>query len=41
MAYTHPQQSNVQGQPNIDSIQLPEFTFHHGKVKKVINTADR
>ena len=37
--YTHPQQSNVLGQPNIDSTQLPEFTFHHGHVEKVINTA--
>ena len=34
MAYTHPQQSNVLGQPNIDSTQLPEFTFHHGHVEK-------
>ena len=40
MAYTHPQQSNVLGQPNIDSAQLPEFTFHHGHVEKVINTAE-
>ena len=40
MAYTHPQQSNVLGQPNIDSTQLPEFTFHHGHVEKVINTAE-
>ena len=36
MAYTHPQQSNVLGQPNIDSTQLPEFTFHHGHVEKVV-----
>ena len=35
--YTHPQQSNVLGQPNIDSTQLPEFTLHHGHVEKVIN----
>ena len=38
--YTHPQQSNVLGQPNIDSTQLPEFTFHHGHVEKVICTAE-
>ena len=38
--YTHPQQSNVLGQPNIDSTQLPEFTFHHGHVEKVICTSE-
>ena len=35
----HPQDTNVLGQPNIDSAELPEFTFHHGRVKTVINTA--
>ena len=35
----HPQDTNVLGQSNIDSAELPEFTFHHGWVKTVINTA--
>ena len=35
----HPQDTNVLGQPNIDSTKLPEFTFNHGRVKTVINTA--
>ena len=34
----HPQDTNVLGQPNIDSAELPEFTFHHGRVKTEINT---
>ena len=32
----NPQQSNVLGQVNLDSVSLPEFTFHHGHVEKVI-----
>ena len=35
----HPQDTNVLGQPNIDSTKLPEYTFNHGRVKTVINTA--
>ena len=36
MANVHPQQSNVLGQVNLDSTPLPEFSFHHGHVEKVV-----
>jgi len=36
MANVHPQQSNVLGQVNLDSVPLPEFSFHHGHVEKVV-----
>ena len=36
MSNTHPQRSNVLGQVNLDSVPLPEFTFHHGHVEKVV-----
>jgi len=37
LPYEHPQQSNVKGQTNKDSVQSSEFTFHHGHVEKAIN----
>ena len=34
-----PTSSNIVGEVNQDSKFLPEFTFNHGRVKTVINTA--
>ena len=36
----NPLKTNQLGLPNSDTIGLPEFTFHHGHVEKVINTAE-
>ena len=35
----HPQNTNVFGTENQDSKFISEFTFHHGRVRTVINTA--
>ena len=35
-----PTSSNIVGEVNQDSRLLPEFTFHHGRVKQVINTEE-
>ena len=35
-----PTSSNIVGEVNQDSRLLPEFTFHHGGVKQVINTEE-
>ena len=35
-----PTSSNIVGEMNQDSRLLPEFTFHHGRVKQVINTEE-
>ena len=36
----NPDFTNELGVENKDSITLPEFTFHHGHVERVINTSD-
>ena len=35
----NPDFTNEIGVENKDSITLPEFTFHHGHVEKIINTS--
>ena len=35
----NPLKTNQLGLPNSDTIGLPEFTFHHGHVIKVVNDA--